>query len=106
MQTAFAVTFAVTRFFMYGIGLAYQLNLLPYMPDYVPAWAALSTISVVVVGFFLNVVWLVKIVRIASRPNRSSRAQPAAPTPTPEPLFKTEQEQERHRRLQQQFKVE
>lgn len=68
VQLCFALIFFVTRIALYTAGLCYQIEILPRMPHYIPSWAAYSTFSFVIVGFFLNIAWFFKIVRMVIRP--------------------------------------
>lgn len=79
VQLLFAAVFFVTRFAIYSAGLFYQLEMVPRVPPYIPTWAVYSALTFVVIGFFLNIVWLYKIALIAfgasSRSTQRSRQQ-------------------------------
>lgn len=82
-QTLFALAFIITRFFVYTVGLSYQISLLFDVPRQVPRWAVYSTTSFVAAGFVLNMIWLLKIGRMAFQPRRlSATSSPQTPTPS------------------------
>lgn len=85
VQLLFALVFFSTRFALYSAGMFYQLEMIPKVPAYIPKWAVYSAVTFVVIGFFLNIVWLSKIVRIASgasRPPSQSSRQPGPSEPS------------------------
>lgn len=67
VDMTFALLFFATRFLLYGLGVLYQLAILSHYPVQVPEWAKYSTFAFVVAGFFINLFWLKKIVRIIMR---------------------------------------
>lgn len=72
VSLAFAVTFFLTRFCIYGTGLVHALfNFRAFPPDY-PHWGALSVMAFVVLGFFLNLIWLSKIMRLVFAASKGS----------------------------------
>ncbi|CDF40285.1 unnamed protein product [Chondrus crispus] len=71
VQMIFALLFVVTRFFVYGAGMAYQFTIVSDVPDTVPRWAVVITLGSVVAGFVLNLTWLNKIWRLATGETRN-----------------------------------
>lgn len=74
IQFFFALFFFITRVALYSVGLLYQYEILFSFPHYIPKWTSISTFLFVVVGFFLNLSWFVKIVsRIFKSPKSKSQ---------------------------------
>lgn len=86
-QLAFVLVFFFTRFCVYGAGLVYQIDMLGQMPEYIPKWAVYSTMAFVVIGFFLNMAWMYKIIQAVRRPHKKTSGQSKKPSePTNEPV--------------------
>lgn len=64
VSIAFAVTFFVTRFCMYGTGLVHALVIYRAFPPGVSHWGPATVMSFVLLGFVLNLVWLAKIAKL------------------------------------------
>lgn len=77
-ELIFAFLFFSSRFALYSAGLFYQIAMLPNVPSYIPNWAVYSAMAFVIIGFFLNVAWLTKILRIAANPTRHKTKQSTA----------------------------
>jgi hypothetical protein len=67
VQIAFAVAFMI-RFVIYSGGLYYHLCNVHLTPKSVPGWAVITLTTIQVAGFFLNLFWLPKVIRLVVRP--------------------------------------
>jgi hypothetical protein len=67
---AFAIVFFLTRFCIYGSGLAHQLSIYRFVPSYINRYLTSVVMLFVVVGFGLNLNWMTKIGRVAFAPNK------------------------------------
>jgi TLC domain len=70
VSVAFAAIFFLTRFCIYGSGLAHQFRLYRFIPSYINQYLTTVVMLFVVVGFGLNLVWMTKIGRVAFAPNK------------------------------------
>ncbi len=76
IEIAFVCLFVLARVFVYGAGLAYQMYLLRIgTPVLVPMWAMTTVMALVVIGFLLNMVWLVKIAGVLRRSRARAKAR-------------------------------
>jgi TLC domain len=78
VSLAFAAVFFLTRFVIYGSGLAHQITIYRRLPTYINRHLTGTVMIFVVIGFALNLVWLSKIARVALAPNKPKARAPVA----------------------------
>lgn len=78
LELLFVSAFVITRFFVYAVGLIHHFSTIAQTPTYVPLWARWTPTVFFTAAFGLNLVWMVRMYKLAFAP----RAKRAATTRT------------------------